>query len=243
MIRIAGTFTPPSRGTLRPCSTSRSAFEPWGCSSWRASSSIRRERMSAAFTRHHQRRRGRVRAHPRRGLSRSKVMDYATELIDGVGPRLTGSPNLKKAIDWAREELTQMGLSQVRAESWGEFGLGWEQRNVWVRMVAPDTAVFIAQAAPWSPATPGPVTADVRSVGGLPNEQAFAAHRGTLRDRIVLLAARQGRLTSSRSTSRCSLDSMMRSLRHTRACRAASTPRWPRRSGSGCTRRSRTASD
>ena len=102
-------------------------------------------------------------------------MDYATELIDGIGPRLTGSPNLKKAIDWAREQLTQMGLSQVRAESWGEFGVGWEQSNVWVRMVAPDTAVFIAQAAPWSPATPGPVTADVRSVGGLPNQQAFAA--------------------------------------------------------------------
>jgi Peptidase family M28 len=126
------------------------------------------------------------------GLSRSKVMDYATELIDGVGPRLTGSRNLKKAIDWAREQLTQMGLSQVRAESWGEFGVGWEQRNVWVRMVAPDTAVFIAHAAPWSPPTPGPVTADVRSVGGLPNEQAFAAHRGMLRDRIVLLARAPG---------------------------------------------------
>ena len=85
-----------------------------------------------------------------------------------------------------------MGLSQVRAESWGEFGVGWEQRNVGVRMVAPDTAVFIAHAAPWSPPTPGPVTADVRSVGGLPNEQAFAAHRGMLRDRIVLLARAPG---------------------------------------------------
>ena len=126
------------------------------------------------------------------GLSRSKVMDYATELIDGIGARLTGSPNLKKAIAWAREQLTRMGLSQVRAESWGEFGVGWEQRNVWVRMVTPDSAVFIAQAAPWSPATPGPVTADVRAVGGLPNEQAFAEHRGTLRDRIVLLARAPG---------------------------------------------------
>ena len=126
------------------------------------------------------------------GLSRSRVMDYATELVDGVGPRLTGSRNLKKAIDWAREQLTQMGLSQVRAESWGEFGVGWEQRNVWVRMVAPDTAVFIAQAAPWSPATAGPVTADIRSVRGLPNEQAFADYRGTLRDRIVLLARAPG---------------------------------------------------
>jgi hypothetical protein len=59
-------------------------------------------------------------------------------------------------------------------------------------MVAPDTAVFIAQAAPWSPATPGPVTADVRAVGGLPDEQSFAAHRGMLRDRIVLLGRAPG---------------------------------------------------
>jgi carboxypeptidase Q len=126
------------------------------------------------------------------GLSRSQVMDYATELIDGVGPRLTGSPNLKRAIDWARGRLTKMGLSQVRAESWGEFGIGWEQRHVWVRMVAPDSAVFIAQAAPWSPATPGPVTAEVRAVGGLPDEQAFAPYRGMLRDRIVLLGRAPG---------------------------------------------------
>jgi carboxypeptidase Q len=126
------------------------------------------------------------------GLSRSQVMDYASELMDGIGPRLTGSPNLKRAIDWARERLTRMGLSQVRAERWGEFGLGWEQRHVWVRMVSPDTAVFIAQAAPWSPATPGPLTADVRAVGGLADERAFARHRGTLRDQIVLLARAPG---------------------------------------------------
>lgn len=43
------------------------------------------------------------------GQTRSKVMDYATKLIDGVGARLTGSPNLKKAIDWARQRLAQRG--------------------------------------------------------------------------------------------------------------------------------------
>lgn len=126
------------------------------------------------------------------GQTRSRAMQYATELIDGIGARLTGSPNLKKAVVWASERLKQMGLSQVREESWGEFGVGWEQRNVWVRMVAPDTATFIAHAAPWSPPTRGPVTADVVAVGGLPNEDAFARHRGTLRGRIVLLSRAPG---------------------------------------------------
>jgi len=126
------------------------------------------------------------------GQARSRVMDYATELVDGIGARLTGSPNLKKAIDWARERLTEIDLSHVRTESWGEFGVGWEQRNVWARMIAPDTATIIAYAAPWSPPTRGPVAAEVVSVGGLPDEQAFARHRGTLRGRIVLLGRAPG---------------------------------------------------
>ena len=39
--------------------------------------------------------------------------------------------------------------------------MGWQQLNTWVRMTSPDTAVFIAQAAPWSPATNGAITAPV----------------------------------------------------------------------------------
>lgn len=124
--------------------------------------------------------------------TRSRSMDFATELIDGIGARLTGSPNLKKALGWASTRLTEMGLSQVRRESWGEFGVGWEQRNVWARMIAPDTATIIAYAAPWSPPTPGPVNAEVVSVGGLSDEQALARYRGMLRGRIVLLGRAPG---------------------------------------------------
>jgi carboxypeptidase Q len=126
------------------------------------------------------------------GQNRSRVMDYATELIDGIGPRLTGSPNLKKATAWAQERLTQMGLSSVRAESWGEFGVGWEQRNVWARMIAPDTATLIAYAAPWSPATPGAISADIVNVGGLEDAAAVARFSGKLRGKFVLLARAPG---------------------------------------------------
>jgi len=57
------------------------------------------------------------------GTARSRVMDYATGLVDGIGPRLTGSPNLKRATAWALDTFKGMGLSNVRTESWGEFGL------------------------------------------------------------------------------------------------------------------------
>jgi carboxypeptidase Q len=126
------------------------------------------------------------------GNNRSRVMDYATELMDGIGPRLTGSPNLDKAISWAMERLTAAGSTNVRKESWGEFGLGWRQRNVWVRLVEPYPANFIAAAGPWSPATPGPITGDVITVHGFNDESGFQPLRGTLRNKIVLLGRSAG---------------------------------------------------
>ena len=91
------------------------------------------------------------------GLEHSHVMEYASGLVDGIGPRLTGSPNLKRANEWTRDQFTAMGCSNAHLEDWGEFGMGWRQLNTWVRMSAPDTAVFIAQALPWSPSSHGPI--------------------------------------------------------------------------------------
>ena len=81
------------------------------------------------------------------GLEHSHVMDFAGGLIDGIGPRLTGSPNMAKANAWTRDQLTKMGCANAHLEDWGEFGMGWQQLNTWVRMVEPDTAIFVAQAS------------------------------------------------------------------------------------------------
>src|SRR5580692_2209808 len=98
------------------------------------------------------------------GLSHSHVMEFGSALMDGIGPRLTGSPNLKRANEWTRDQFTAMGCTNAHLEDWGEFGMGWQQLNTWVRMTSPDTAVFIAQAAPWSSATKGPVSGEAVSV-------------------------------------------------------------------------------
>jgi carboxypeptidase Q len=115
----------------------------------------------------------------------SHIMEYASGLMDGIGPRLTGSPNLKKANEWTKEQLTAMGCSNAHLEDWGEFGIGWQQLNTWVRMSAPDTAVFIAQAAPWSPATKGAVSGRAVWVD-LKDEKDFEKYKGKLAGKIVL---------------------------------------------------------
>ena len=119
------------------------------------------------------------------GLNHSHVMDFATALMDGIGSRLTGSPNLAKANAWTRDTLTKIGLENAHLEDWGEFGMGWQQMNTWARMVTPDTAVLIVQATPWSPGTPGPVTGDVVYVN-IQTEKDFDPYRGNLAGKVVL---------------------------------------------------------
>jgi carboxypeptidase Q len=122
------------------------------------------------------------------GLEHSHVMDYAGGLIDGIGPRLTGSPNMAKANAWTRDQLTKMGCVNAHLEDWGEFGMGWQQLNTWVRMVEPDTAIFVAQATPWSPSSNGPVKAEAISVV-INDEADLAKYKGKLGGKIVLLGA------------------------------------------------------
>ena len=118
-------------------------------------------------------------------LTHSKIMQYASGLMDGIGPRLTGSPNLKRANEWTRDQLTAMGCANAHLEDWGEFGMGWQQENTWLRMTSPDTAVFIAQAAPWSVSTKGPLTAAAIWVD-IKDEKDFDKYKGKLSGKIIL---------------------------------------------------------
>ena len=122
------------------------------------------------------------------GLNHSHVMEFGTALMDGIGPRLTGSPNLAKANAWTRDTLTKIGLENAHLEDWGEFGLGWQQLNTWARMVIPDTAILIVQATPWSPSTSGPVTGDVVFVS-IQTEKDFDQYKGKLEGKVVLFGA------------------------------------------------------
>src|SRR4029077_11910870 len=61
------------------------------------------------------------------GLQRSKVMEIESYLTDVYGPRLTGSPNIKEAADYAQKTMKEWGLQNVRLESF-PFGRGWQNQ-------------------------------------------------------------------------------------------------------------------
>ena len=55
-------------------------------------------------------------------LNHSQIMEMVGYLTDVTGPRLTGSPNLKKAQEYALEKLRGWGLGDAHLEAWGPFG-------------------------------------------------------------------------------------------------------------------------
>src|SRR5579885_2360605 len=125
-------------------------------------------------------------------IEHSHVMEYASGLMDGIGPRLTGSPNLKRANEWTRDQLTAMGCSNAHLEDWGEFGMGWQQLNTWVRMTSPDTAVFIAQALPWSPSSNGAISGAAISME-VKKEEDLDKYKGKLRAHLSVTEGERSR--------------------------------------------------
>lgn len=120
------------------------------------------------------------------GFRNTKVMEYAEAITDRIGPRLTGSPSMKKANEWTRDELTKMGLVNARLEAFA-FGRGWSSDSCSVRMIAPDTQQLYAIPMAWSPATNGALRAKVVKVK-LESKEDLEKNKGKLAGVIVMIA-------------------------------------------------------
>jgi carboxypeptidase Q len=119
------------------------------------------------------------------GFQHSSVMDTLGYLTDVYGPRLTGSPNLKAAGTWARDQLTKWGLEKAALETYGDVGRGWSLQRFSVEMLEPQYMNIIAFPRAWSPGTNGPfsgtpVLVDINS------KEDFDKYRGKLKGAIVM---------------------------------------------------------
>lgn len=120
------------------------------------------------------------------GFRNSKVMDIASGLTDGIGPRLTGSPSMKRANEWTMKKLEELGLSNAHLESWGPFGRGWSYELCSVRLVSPDVAQLWALPRAWTPGTNGAVRGKLAKAK-IESKEDFEKYKGKLAGKIVLL--------------------------------------------------------
>ena len=118
------------------------------------------------------------------GLTHAQVMDTVSWLADVYGPRLTGTPAIKQAADWAQKRLGEWGLTNIHKESW-TFGKGWSLVRFSAHMVEPQISPLIGYPKSWTPGTNGTITAEVVRVD-INSDADFEKYRGKLGGKIVL---------------------------------------------------------
>ena len=98
----------------------------------------------------------------------SRIMWIIHEVADVHGPRVTGSPTLKEAQDWAVKTLSSWGLSNAHLEPWTFQPPsamtpvpGWENVELEADVLAPFHGQLMVKPLAWTPSTHGVRTSDV----------------------------------------------------------------------------------
>src|SRR5271168_2754961 len=98
----------------------------------------------------------------------SQIMWIIHEIADVYGPRVTGTPSLKAADDWAVKMMTSWGLANAHLERWtfqppsaATPVPGWENTELLAEAVSPFRGQLIVKPLAWTPSTNGVLTAQV----------------------------------------------------------------------------------
>jgi carboxypeptidase Q len=128
----------------------------------------------------------------------SQVMDVSSYLTDVYGPRLTGSPNVEKAGEWAVAKMKEWGLANVALEPWpadasgsnNGFPRGWSNDKFYMAAVSPQAFPITGTPTAWTPGTAGLVRGEVALVNETTLEELNANHpAGSLKGKWIMRAA------------------------------------------------------
>ncbi len=122
------------------------------------------------------------------GMQRSRAAAFAQTLLDSVGPRLTGSPNMNRAQDWLLATYTQMGVT-ARKERYGTWN-SWKRGVAFAQLTEPRVKVLEATMLSWSGNTAGKwVDGDVAVLAPYDSPEAFKAWLPSVKGKVVLASA------------------------------------------------------
>ena len=121
------------------------------------------------------------------GFYNSEVMHTLEQLTDEIGPRLSGSPQMKLANDWTLNKLKKWGLKNAYLDPF-KFGRGWSHDSASIDLISPREVTLHAIPVAWTPGTKGKVTGDVvileaSSIADL------AQYQGKLRGKVIMMGA------------------------------------------------------
>jgi len=138
------------------------------------------------------------------GMENSQIMRTLHFFTDVYGPRLTGSPNLKSAGDWAVRQMKDWGFDKAQLEPWNFGHPGWVNERASGFITAPVQDSLVFEVLSWTPGTNGAVKGDafvlnipMRQSTENPNAQIpptqeeltnyFNSIRGNIKGKMVLV--------------------------------------------------------
>ena len=127
------------------------------------------------------------------GTANSQIMRTLHVLTDVYGPRLTGSPSLKAAGEWAIEQMQSWGMKNGHLEPWNFGHPGWTNERLAAYIVSPVKDSLVGEALAWTPGTNGAVKGAAVQVTlpRQPTREELAAHleslKASLKGKMVLV--------------------------------------------------------
>ena len=117
-------------------------------------------------------------------MNHSDVMQNLQHLSDVIGPRLSGSPAMRRANDWTASRFKTYGITAALEPY--QFGVTWERGAVSLRLTAPFQRAITAHSWAWSEGTGGKSVSGPVVVTDLSTPESLAVYRDRVRGAWIL---------------------------------------------------------
>jgi len=120
----------------------------------------------------------------------SQLEPLAHHLMDVIGPRLVGTPQMKNAHDWAVKKYSEWGISAENQE-WGKWK-GWQRGITHIDLVSPRVVSLNGMQLAWSPSTGKKgVTANLITLPEVTDSLAFVKWLPNVKGKFVMVSMNQ----------------------------------------------------
>ncbi|MFO7720519.1 MAG: M20/M25/M40 family metallo-hydrolase [Gillisia sp.] len=119
----------------------------------------------------------------------SQLESLGHHLMDVIGPRLVGTPEMKQANDWAVSTYEGWGIS-AENEQYGEWR-GWERGITHIDLIEPRVRSLSGMQLAWSPGSKKPVIAEVVLLPEAQDSAAFAKVMSQVKGKLVMISMPQ----------------------------------------------------
>ncbi|MGV6830763.1 MAG: M20/M25/M40 family metallo-hydrolase [bacterium] len=120
----------------------------------------------------------------------SQLEELGYYLLDFIGPRLVGTPEMKQSHDWVVNTYDSWGI-ESRLEQWGEWR-GWQRGNTQIELLSPRTKMISGTQLAWSPSTSDEgVTAELMVLPKFENKADFESWLPSVKGKMVMISMKE----------------------------------------------------